>query len=84
MMVRSLRRFRDLESGMLREAGEVFEVTDGRYKALNASKYGVLVESVETPDDGGNAPQEGSQALTEPSGGTQRKRTTRRRTTKQE
>ena len=85
MRVRALGRFRDLERGTLREAGDVFEVTEGRYKALNASKYGVLVEKVETPEDGGNAPQEGSQAPTEASGGTQRKRTTtRKRTTKQE
>ena len=39
--------FRDIEAGKLREAGERFEVTPERFKAINSTKYGTLVKEVE-------------------------------------
>ena len=40
--------FKDIETGRLREAGERFEVTPERFKALNSTKYGTLVKEVES------------------------------------
>lgn len=40
----------DLETKALRKAGETFEVTEERFKALNATRYGTLaVEVKEAP-----------------------------------
>lgn len=38
--------FRDLEAKAMRKAGDRFEVTPERFKALNATKYGILVREV--------------------------------------
>lgn len=43
MRVEALTRFLDLEAGAYREAGDRFEVTPERYRALNGTKYGRLV-----------------------------------------
>lgn len=43
--------FKDIEAGVLRETGERFEVTPERFKAINSTKYGILVKEVEEPVD---------------------------------
>jgi hypothetical protein len=43
MLVLALKTFRDLKERKLREAGDVFEVTEERYKEINGSRYGQLV-----------------------------------------
>ena len=40
-------RFRDIESGTYRKAGDLFEVTPERLRALNSTRYGQLAEEVE-------------------------------------
>ena len=47
MKVKALRRFLDLKEGKLREKGAVFEVTEKRYRELNSTMHGALVEPVE-------------------------------------
>ena len=49
MVVEAVTTFLDLETGDLREQGERFEVTEGRCKAINGTKYGELVREVEQP-----------------------------------
>lgn len=47
MKVRVVKPFRDLKEGVKRdEVGEVFEVSQSRYKEINSTKYGKLVEEV--------------------------------------
>jgi len=47
MKVKALRKFRDLKAGVMREKGAVFEVTEKRYRELNSTMHGALVEPVE-------------------------------------
>lgn len=47
MLVRCVRRFKDLQAGALREVGATFEVDEGRYHSINGSRYGQLIEKVE-------------------------------------
>lgn len=47
MKVRCTATFRDLETGFLRVAGEVFEVTEERFDKINSTKYGTLAVTVE-------------------------------------
>ena len=52
MLVKCVREFRDLENKrMLRSAGERFEVTPERFAALNATRYGTLVEQADNTSD---------------------------------
>lgn len=46
MKAKCLKDFRDLDAGMLRKAGDTFEVTPERFKTLNSTKYGQLVREV--------------------------------------
>ena len=48
MRAKCVRDFRDLDTGAMRRAGDVFDVTPYRFKALNATKYGQLVREVKT------------------------------------
>lgn len=51
MKVRALRRFQDLKTGDMREAGEEFDVAKKRYDELaDTPKYGALVEPVTEPE----------------------------------
>lgn len=43
----ALVRFKDLKSGAVHEAGEVFETSPEHLAELNASRYGKLAEAVE-------------------------------------
>ena len=50
MRARCIREFRDFANGRsLRRVGEEFDVTPERLKKLNSTRYGNLVEAVETP-----------------------------------
>jgi hypothetical protein len=45
-----LKPFRDLKEGVKREkVGEVFEVSPERFKEINSTKHGKLVEKVKEP-----------------------------------
>ena len=46
MKVKTIVKFKDLKEKKLREAGEEFEVSKERYKEINSTKFGVLVEEV--------------------------------------
>lgn len=47
MLVECIRDFKDMAAGVMRHQGEQFDVDEGRYKALNATRYGQLVKAVE-------------------------------------
>lgn len=55
MRVESMIRFKDLEAKRIREAGEVFEVSEERLAKLNGTRYGEIVRPVE------DAPHEDTQ-----------------------
>lgn len=46
MLAQCVVSFRDSEAGVLREAGERFEVSPERLEQINATKYGTLAEEV--------------------------------------
>ena len=50
MKVKALRKFRDLKAGVMREKGAVFEVTEKRFREINSTIHGALVELVEEPE----------------------------------
>jgi len=72
MVIKCIKRFRDLDAGIFREEGDTFEVTEERYQAINTAGYGQLVEKVE---------ETASEAVSEPQKATPKpvKQTTRRR-----
>lgn len=47
MKVKAIRKFKDLKENKLRETEEVFEVSKVRFKEINSSKYGKLVDEVD-------------------------------------
>ncbi len=50
MRVVALRKFKDLEAGVVRQEGAVFEVTGDRYTEINSTMHGALVEPIEEPE----------------------------------
>ncbi len=46
MKVKTLVKFKDLKEKKLREVGEEFEVSKTRYKEINSTKHGKLVEEI--------------------------------------
>lgn len=50
MRVRCTRGFRDLKDDIFRKEGDVFEVTEERYKEINTAGYGALAERLEEPE----------------------------------
>ena len=46
MKVKCIKTFRDVQEGVTRSVGETFEVTTERFRAINATKYGQLVQEV--------------------------------------
>lgn len=46
MRVKTIVKFKDLKEKKLREIGEEFEVSKERFKEINSTKYGKLVEEV--------------------------------------
>lgn len=53
MMVKAVASatFRDLDCGVIREAGDVFEVTPERLERINSTRYGRLAVEVPTEDE---------------------------------
>lgn len=49
MKARCTTPFYDKQEGKDREPGEVFECTDERFEAINATEFGVLAEAVAQP-----------------------------------
>lgn len=52
MKVKAVRQFYDLKENVRRipgKPGDTFEVTQARFKEINSTKYGVLVEEVNEP-----------------------------------
>lgn len=47
MKAKVLKNFHDLEDKVFRKKDEEFEVTKERFTSINATQYGVLVESAE-------------------------------------
>ncbi len=46
MRVKTIVKFKDLKEKKLREVGEEFEVSKERFKEINSTKYGQLVEEI--------------------------------------
>lgn len=46
MIVECIKRFKDLEGNKMREVGDRFEVSSGRFAAINGTHYGKLVKEV--------------------------------------
>ncbi len=53
MRVITLRKFKDLEAGVVRQEGAVFKVTEERFNELNSTIHGALVDAVleEEPEE---------------------------------
>jgi hypothetical protein len=49
LKVKAIKQFIDLKENVRRKPGEEFEVTQARFKEINSTKHGVLVEKVEEP-----------------------------------
>lgn len=47
MKVKAVAPFLDIKANADRKVGEVFECSEARFKEINATEYGVLVEAVE-------------------------------------
>lgn len=47
MKVKAVKKFKDLKENKVRETGDVFEVNKKRFKEINSTKHGKLVEEVE-------------------------------------
>ena len=64
MIAETLRKFKDIETGVIREVGSRFEVSPERFAAINGTRYGDLVtEVVEVA----NEPEKPSEVAQEPS-----------------
>lgn len=50
MKVKAIAKFQDMKEGMLREVGDVFEVSEERYDEI--TKAGEFVEEVEDDEEG--------------------------------
>lgn len=49
MKARVLKPFRDLQEGVKRAKGEVFDLSQERFKEINSTRFGKLVEKVKEP-----------------------------------
>lgn len=47
MRVKTLRTFMDLKDNKERKEGDIFTVSQERFKEINSTKYGILVEDAE-------------------------------------
>jgi hypothetical protein len=58
MIAKCTTEFMDLEAHTLRKEGETFEVSKDRFEAINATRYGKLVEEAEeAPEEPSEAPE---------------------------
>lgn len=46
MKVKTIRKFKDLKENKIREKGDIFTVSQERFKEINSTKYKKLVEKV--------------------------------------
>lgn len=75
MLVECIRDFRDMAAGVMRQAGEQYDVDEERFAALNATRYGQLVKAVEVAAEA-EAPVEEAPAEEAPK---PKRRTTRKK-----
>lgn len=54
MVAECIVRFKDIDAGVLREAGDRFEVSPERFAAINGTRYGQLVKEVPSEATGAN------------------------------
>ena len=47
MRAKALTLFKDLKEGVVRKKGDVFDVSEERFKEINSTGYGKLIEEVE-------------------------------------
>lgn len=47
MKVKTIRKFKDLKENKIREKGDIFTVSQERFKEINFTKYKSLVEEVD-------------------------------------
>lgn len=67
MLAECVREFRDLDCGVLRAAGDRFEVSPERLGRLNATKYGELAREVtEVPTKASETPSGASKGAGRP------------------
>lgn len=50
MKVKALIKFKDLKSGKTIDKGSILEVTNERFKQLNSTSWGIIVEEVPTKE----------------------------------
>lgn len=68
MRATCVRRFRDLETGEMREEGTEFEVSAERLAEINGTEYGLLalaIEDAETPKGEPERPKRGRRTKAE-------------------
>ena len=49
MKVKAIKLFEDIQAKVDRKPGDVWEVDEARFEALNSTEFGKLVEAVEEP-----------------------------------
>lgn len=54
MKVQTLQNFTDMKENVLREQGEIFEVTKERYDEINAHAFGPLIKIIEEKKEKNN------------------------------
>lgn len=51
MRAKALTLFKDLKEGVVRKKGDVFDVSEERFKEINSTGYGKLIEEVEEVEE---------------------------------
>ena len=64
MKVKAIKAFTDLEAKIDRAVGDVWEVSQARKDALDASEYAPLVEVVQTPTRAKQTPKKATKSQT--------------------
>lgn len=67
MIAKCISEFMDLKAHKLRKEGETFEVSEDRFKAINSTRYGRLVEEAteEAPEGTDDSAEEITEEPTE-------------------
>jgi len=50
MKVKALMKFKDVKANKVREKGSIFETSKERFKELNSTSWGSIVEGIETKE----------------------------------
>lgn len=72
MIAECVKRFKDLEKNEMHEVGDRFEVSSGRFAAINATGYGQLVKEVPSEATGDVLTEDSEQDGQEPQKQTKR------------